>query len=176
MSDIELRLPTSEYESQAEAFKHEFFENEETVINGSALYDQMSFKNWLIHTQNSAKPETVSKDWVVTDSFFAVRKSDGRIVGIIDVRHNIDHPFLAQYGGHIGYSVRPSERRKGYATYMLRLALEHAKSIGLIKVMLGCYQDNTASIKTIEKCGGDLAETKPYTDGKSMNIYWVDIV
>ncbi len=176
MDAIELRFPAIEHESRAEEFKNEFFQNGETVINGSSLYDQMAFQDWLVAVKNNANAETASKDWVVTTAFLAFRKSDNSVVGIIDIRHSIDHPFLAQYGGHIGYAVRPSERRKGYATQMVNLALDYAKSIGLQKVMLGCYTDNTASVKTILNCGGVLTKTKPYADGKPMNIYWIDIV
>ena len=78
-------------------------------------------------------------------------------------------------GGHIGYAIRPHERRKGYAAEMLRLALAYAKNIGLESVMLGCYCDNTASKKTIEKCGGILTETKPYMDGTMMDVYWIEL-
>ena len=176
MDAIQLKLPALEDESRAEEFKNEFFANGEKVINGSALYDQMEYREWLIHTNHCANAETVSDDWVVSTNFFAVRKSDEHIVGIIDIRHSLDHPFLAQYGGHIGYAVRPSERQKGYATQMLKLALDYAKSIGLNKVMLGCYADNASSIKTINKCGGVLTETKPYADGKPMNVYWIALV
>jgi predicted acetyltransferase len=147
----------------------------EPVINGSALFDRMEFREWLGANRRNRDPGTVGKDWVTASTFFAVRTSDGKIVGMIDVRHNLDNKFLADYGGHIGYSVCPSERRKGYAVRMLTLALEYAKTLGIPRVMLGCYADNIASIKTIVRCGGVLAGTKPYTDGKPMHVYWIDI-
>ncbi|MDF2479475.1 MAG: hypothetical protein K0S24_4958 [Sphingobacterium sp.] len=87
----------------------------------------------------------------------------------------LNNVFLTQYGGHIGYAVRPSERKKGYAIKMLTMALEYAKSLGLQKVMLGCYSNNVASIKTITKCGGVLTKSKPYADGTPMNVYWVSL-
>ncbi len=65
------------------------------------------------------------------------------------------------------------QRRRGYANANPEDGFEHAKRIGLSRVMLGCYSDNIASVKTIEKCGGVLAETKPYADGKPMNVYWI---
>ncbi|NFN85952.1 GNAT family N-acetyltransferase [Clostridium sporogenes] len=102
-----------------------------------------------------------------------MRKTDNKIIGIIDIRHNINNDFLAAYGGHIGYSVCPSERRKGYATQMLKMALEFERTIGLEKVMLGCYSDNIASIKTIERCGGIRTEEKLYIDKKPMYVYWI---
>lgn len=118
-------------------------------------------------------------------TFFAVRKRDLKIVGIIDIRHKLGNDFLVQYGGQVGYSVRPSEREKGYATEILKMGMEYAKSLSIEKLMIACFSDNLPSIKTIVKCGGILFETKPYTDGqlvniphsenKLVNIYWIDI-
>ncbi|HON10797.1 MAG TPA: GNAT family N-acetyltransferase, partial [Chitinispirillaceae bacterium] len=99
--------------------------------------------------------------------------------------HNLNNEFLAQYGGHIGFSVRPCERKKGYGTEILRMGLLYAKSLGIKKVMLGCFSDNLPSARTIEKCGGILTETKKYLDNqvyhiddmmeKFINIYWIDL-
>lgn len=112
---------------------------------------------------------------MAASTFFAIRKSDEKIIGMIDIRHNLNNEFLAQFGGHIGYSVRPHERKKGYATVMLLQALDYVRHLDLHKVMLGCYSYNLASKKTIEKCGGKLAEVKPYLDGKSMDVYWITL-
>jgi predicted acetyltransferase len=175
MNEILLISPEPEHRAMAEEFKREFFDCGETVINGSALLDRMEYPDWLEHIRRAQNPETAGPDWVVADTFLACRKSDGKLVGIIDIRHSLDNAFLAAYGGHIGYSVRPGERRKGYAASMLRQALTYSISLGLSAVMLGCYADNLASQKTIEKCGGVLTETKPYLDGKPMLIYWIKL-
>lgn len=176
MEDICLIRPEPADRAAAEAFKQEFFDNGESVINGSALFDQMDYSSWLALVRQNSNAATVRDDWVVASTFFARRKTDGKLVGIIDIRHSLGQPFLAQYGGHIGYAVRPTERRKGYATQMLRLALTYAKEeLGLSRVMLGCYTDNEGSNRTIVRCGGRLMETKPYTDGKPMHIYWITI-
>lgn len=92
-------------------------------------------------------------------TFLALRKESGRaegiphIVGNIEIRHRLN-PALEELGGHIGYSVRPSERRKGYAVRMLRETLAFARGLGLERVMLDCDADNTGALKTILKCGG----------------------
>ena len=176
MLEIELQLPTQQHKKLAEEYKQEFFQQHELTINGSALLDQMDYNEWLLNTENNSRSETVRSDWVVATTYFAVRKFDNKIIGMIDIRHSLNNEFLTKYGGHIGYSVRPTERRKGYATEMLKMGLEYAKSLNIKKVMLGCYVDNVPSILTIKKCGGILDETKPYADGKLMNIYWINLV
>jgi predicted acetyltransferase len=93
---------------------------------------------------------------------------------MIDIRHSLNE-FLSKYGGHIGYGVRPSERNKGYATQMLRMALQYLKQIGLTKVMLACYQENVASRRTIEKCNGVLEREFLHSDGKTVQVFWITI-
>jgi predicted acetyltransferase len=95
-----------------------------------------------------------------------------KILGWIQIRHHIEHPNLREYGGHIGYGIRPSERRKWYATEMLHLALIEAQKIGLDRVMLGCYDDNIGSIRAIEKNGG-IFERYTEHEGKKSRRYWI---
>ena len=180
MNKIEFQLPALLHKQAAENFKSEFFEIQEHFIPGSAMLDQMEYEQWLIHNTNNRHENTVNSGWVVATTFFAVRECDRKIIGMIDIRHNLGNEFLAQYGGHIGFSVSPGERKKGYATEMLKMGLEYAKSLNIKKVMLGCYSDNIPSVRTIEKCNGKLSETKyytedniPYADGKHINIYWI---
>ena len=175
METIRLVLPTMEHREAAEQYKQEFFENGQETINGSAQLHNMEYIEWLKNIQNNRCAQTVRADWVIADTFFAVRESDNQIIGMIDIRHSLDNEFLTQFGGHIGYSVRPSQRRKGYAADMLRQALDYARSIPLSKVMLGCFSDNIASINTIRKCGGVLTKTSTYLDNRSINIYWIEL-
>lgn len=171
-----LEFPTMNHEKAAIQFKNEFFEHGERVINGSALLDQMEYSEWLKNVQNNANPETVRGDWVQATTFFAVRSFDKKIIGMVDIRHNLNNDFLMNYGGHIGYAVRPSERRKGYGTQILAMAIDYAREIGLKRVMLGCHSDNIASLCTIEKCGGICTENKIAFDQKPMKVYWFDLL
>ena len=157
------------------ALKREFLEAGEAVMNGSALLDQMEFDEWLANCIRNSNPATVRDDWAVASTFFAVRPSDGAVGGMIDIRHSLATDFLKQYGGHIGYSVRPTERRRGYATEMLALALERCRELGITSVRLGCYASNEASIRTIMANGGTLIEEKPYLDGIPMHIYSITL-
>jgi len=185
MDEIELQLPTLQHKIAAENFKSDFLEMQEPVIYGSALFDKMEYEQWLTLNTNNRQESTVSFDWVTATTFFAVRKRDLKIVGVIDIRHNLENEFLTQYGGHVGYSVRPSERKKGYATEILKMGIEYAKTLNIENLMIACFSDNIPSIKTIIKCGGVLSETKLYTNGqlvnipnseeKLVNIYWINL-
>lgn len=88
----------------------------------------------------------------VTNTFL-VGVVDGVIVGRLSLRHTLND-FLARVGGHIGYGVIPSQRRNGYATAMLRQAIPICASLGITRALLTCDEDNLASRKVIETCGG----------------------
>ena len=83
---------------------------------------------------------------------------------------------MKQFGGNIGYRIRPTERRKGYNKMNLYLGLIEAKKIGLDKVMLDCDVENLGSSKTMEALGGKLERTEidPY-DGILTSVYWINV-
>ena len=144
--------PDKEHKNKALDFKQEFLDNNEKIINGSELLDQMDdYDEWLKSVTDNISPETVNPNWVVTDTFFAIDEND-EIVGIIDFRHTLND-FLKDFGNS-GYSVRPSKRRKGYATEMLKQVIEVAKESGLSEIHLSVERTNEPSIKTIKKNGG----------------------
>lgn len=153
MQDIQLVFPNPEMESAALAFKQEFYDHGEKTINGSYKFDneKYSYGEWLEIIHNNLDPEKYNPKFGFSHTLFAVNDS-GRIVGIINFRHAITDFY--RDSGHIGYSVRPSERNKGYATEMLRQVLEIAKRQGLSEVYITCKKSNEASRKTIiQNCG-----------------------
>ena len=100
---------------------------------------------------------------------------DGRVLAVSNLRHDLND-FLRHEGGHIGYSVRPSERGKGYATLMVKLVLKKAKQLGLERVLITCDKDNVASAKVIQKNGGTLeCETMSKRRGKMKQLYWIEL-
>lgn len=175
MGDIILVKPAKQHEAAALDYMQEHFSVGEHDLHGTSLLEKMNtYDDWLQHLDRQSSADTVSTGWVVSSTLFAVDKTRDRLIGVVDIRHELND-FLANYGGHIGYGVRPSERRKGYATEILRLGLEFCKSINLKKVMLACYKDNVASCKTIAKNGGVLESEHPHSDGKTIQIYWITL-
>jgi len=102
---------------------------------------------------------------------FRVGVVDDRIVGRASIRHRLT-PYLLEVGGHIGYCVRPADRRQGHATAMLRLSLDLVRDLGVDRALVTCDDDNVGSIRTIERCGGKLEDTRSDA-GVPKRRYWV---
>ncbi|MBL7141442.1 MAG: GNAT family N-acetyltransferase [Planctomycetes bacterium] len=112
--------------------------------------------------------------YVPASTYWLVR--DGRdVVARSSLRHRLTAHLLHE-GGHIGYSVRPAERGKGYGTAVCRLTIERARALGLGRVLITCDADNPASARIIEKCGGVYEnEVRSRATGKMKRRYWVDL-
>lgn len=96
-----------------------------------------------------------------------------KVLGAINIRHRLNELFL-NYGGQIGYGIRPSERRKGYGKEILRLGLEACREIGLERVLICCNEDNEGSIRTVLSNGGLLYSKGVYGDENILK-YWITV-
>lgn len=176
--DITLVTPTIAYKEQALDMVAEFVEYN-SPINGdgflSGFLRDSSYEAWVEQLEAASAPATCPVGHAPSLTYFGVRESDGRIVGMIDLRLKLnDH--LRTHGGHIGYAVRPTERGKHYAANMLKAALEIYKERGVSDLLLICSKDNAASAKVITNCGGVLKD-EIYSDiyGEILQRYTVEL-
>ena len=111
----------------------------------------------------------------VPDSTYWLVREDGTVLGVSNLRHRLD-AALEDYGGHIGYTIRPSERRKGYGTRLLELTLAKARERGLERVLITCDPENIGSVRVIQKNGGVLASESYSERAKRMTSrYWIEL-
>lgn len=171
----ELRLvrPAEEHLEEVRAYREEFLADESTMDGAGPLRRYEDPADWLEAVRRYEDPATVPEGKVVATEFLCLR--DGRILGMIQVRHRLNE-YLEKYAGHIGYSVRPSERRKGVATKMLALALPYCRALGLQRVMICCQPRNEGSRKTILANGGVYARTVHEPDRNvDLEQYWIEL-
>lgn len=153
-------FPTIDYKDKAIEYINEFYEYD-SEINGSGSLDRFlqesTYEKWLEKLVDAMDIANMQENKVPDLTYFYVRESDDRIVGMINIRLALND-FLRKEGGHIGYSVRPTERRKGYGTDMLAEGIMVCERIGIHEVLVSCDKENIASSGVIKNCGGVLKD------------------
>ncbi|MEG0253977.1 MAG: GNAT family N-acetyltransferase [Vagococcus sp.] len=174
--ELVLVKPTIDMIKEIEAYRLEF----DTTINGiegaSLLAEYEDIGEWLDYLKKCENEETLLReDFVPAYQYMLVRKNDNKIIGFSHFRIKLNS-FLLNYGGNIGYSIAPSERRKGYGEKMLAEVLKEAPKFNLDKLLLTCDESNLASMRVIEKNQGVL-ENKLFIEDKNKWIrrYWITI-
>jgi len=162
-----LKKPHEEMKKEIIAFNEEWEKAGEKLVPYAARLRGMDFDEWLSSERQLEKHAPIG---FVKASLYFLMDGD-RILGAIDIRHTLNE-YLIGVGGHIGYGVRPSERRKGYATLMLSLALPIAKELGLKRILITCNKGNEASEKTILKNGGIL-ENEIEDGDEIVKRFWI---
>lgn len=172
--ELELVFPSEKYRKQVEEYLQEFLDNNEYDIPGDGGLDKIKdFDEWLKKVQNDVSENIIENEQVPATVYLTVRKSDNRIVGNVQIRHFLNESLL-KYGGHIGDAVRPSERKKGYATEQIRLALKKCKELGIDNVLMDCNKLNVGSAKSIKNNGGIL-ENEVIIGDKCVQRYWISL-
>ena len=174
MDELFLIAPSMAYERQIRAYRAEILADGEGVDGGGGLDAFEDVADWLAYLALKSRPDTCPADRVPDSTYLCVRRADNRVVGMANIRHTLND-LLLQWGGHIGYSIRPDERGKGYAKQQLRLTLDKCRALGLTRVLVTCDETNKRSRHTIEACGGQYEDSRPDSDGAPTRRYWIDI-
>lgn len=170
---LKLVFPTEEFEEEWKSIIKEFGAFNEKVKPFALKGPIDNYERYLENARRYSKGDEIEKGRVPADVFFLVHEGDKRILGAIDIRYGLNE-YLFGVGGNIGYSVRPSERQKGYATEILKLGLEICKEKGMDKVLITCNKRNVASAKVIIKNGGVLENEIPDGD-EIVQRFWIEI-
>lgn len=175
MEEFILLRPTDEYAGQIIQYKQEFLEAGDSMDGCGPLPRLENIEEYTQMCRDYEDPERVPEHLVPATQFLFVRKCDNRLIGMIQVRHRFND-YLEKYAGHIGYSVRPSERRKGYAKKMLKMTLPFCKDLGISRVLISCIDGNIGSEKTILANGGVYESTvcEPHK-GRILKRFWITL-
>lgn len=173
MEEFILIRPMSEYASQIKEYRQEFLNVGDSMDGTGSLRRIEDPEEYIKVSREFEDPTKVPPHLVPATQFFFIRKSDNKLVGMLQVRHYFND-YLEKFGGHIGYSVRPSERRKSYAKEMLKTALPFCKEVGLEKVLITCIDGNIGSEKAILANGG-VYETTVHEPNENVELkrFWI---
>lgn len=159
----------------AKEYREEFLRNSDTMDGCSNLRRFEKMEDWYDWICRAEHRETCPPNWMPDNQFISIRKSDGKLIGMADIRHELNEAARNLFGG-IGYSIRASERGQGYATEQLHLATEICRTMGMDRLLVTCHKENTASARTILKNGGILEnEVVDERNGEVLQRYWISL-
>lgn len=177
MNDLKLVLPSKDDKESALLMLDEIKAVDAGLpwqYSGLAnLEEATSYEDWVKEKANEKNGIDLRDGYVPCTTLFLKRMSDNKVCGSISIRHELNE-FLFNFGGHIGYSVTPSERGKGYGKLQLKMALEIASYLGIEKCLITADKTNTLSNKTIISEGGVL-ENIVMWNNEPLNRYWINL-
>lgn len=144
--------PSKEYEQEALEYINEFYEYNSDINGTGGLQRYLdNYDKWLEKLEED-RTRIPNEEKVPAETYFLVRENDNKIVGMINIRLTLNEN-LKKFGGHIGCSIRPTERKKGYNKVNLYLGLLCCKEHGISEVLMDCDKSNLGSAKTMQALG-----------------------
>ena len=172
MESIKLVFPTKNHEKLIEDFVKEC-KTYPTEMDGMSNVAEIPFFEWLEKVKLDYAGLSNDPSRVPATTFLVF--NDNTLVGFVNIRHVLN-PFLNRVGGHIGYMVRPLQRRKGFAKALLKEALKYCKyELKLRSVLVTCDHDNEASKRTIRANGGNYENTVNDETYGEVERYWINL-
>lgn len=171
-SRVSLVKPSSDFHEAYIAFYEEWKASGEHMVPFVIKKEPYNFSEMLHYLTAAELDETISELGVPHSTYWLI-DGEQKVVGVVNIRHRLNQRLL-DVGGHIGYGIRPSERRKGHATAILSLALEKARERGLHKVLVTCDKENTGSERAIVKNGGVLESEFTMENGNVVKRFWIE--
>ncbi|MCJ8008483.1 GNAT family N-acetyltransferase [Lederbergia wuyishanensis] len=171
MSQIKLVEPSMKYRESYLDMIAEWHEANENVVPFVLKMETDNFEKMVQELKGFSQGMGIPETFVPHTTYWLMNEHEN-IIGVINIRHYLNERLI-HIGGHIGYGVRPSERKKGYATMMLRLALEKAKDMDMKEVLITCDKENIGSAKTIISNGGQLESEVETEDGRIAQRFWI---
>ena len=162
---MEYRLPSIKDKKMILEYIKDHYDNNERSISASNMLTSMQYEDWVEKIKSNK--EIPDANWGRSITYLVI--DNEKLIGLLNIRYELSNDMRMKYGD-IGYSVAPIYRRKGYATKMLKYALEVCKELGMKSVILGCYKSNIASSKTIIKNGGSLIKSIKDSDYYEIKI------
>lgn len=171
--NVFLARPTIELQKQYMEFYQEWKNSGEEMIPWVIQKDPSDFPAMVQSVLDQEKAEGLPEGWVPDSTYWLVTE-DQEVVGAVNIRHSLTEK-LFNCGGHIGYGIRPSARRKGYATKLLAMSLEKSKELGIDRALVVCDATNEASERTILNNGGVRDVDYIEEDGNVVRRFWIEI-
>lgn len=169
---MRLARPLEIEEHAFNAFINEFTAAGEDLVPYSLNQKDMNFPAYIASLNDESMGKNLPENWVPASTYFLM-DDENEICAAVSIRHRLTDALLIE-GGHIGYGVRPSARKRGYGTTLLELALDKLKEMGVEKALLTCDKSNIHSARIIQKNGGEL-ESEVEKDNKVVQRYWIQI-
>lgn len=167
-----LVTPTAELQNEYLDYYREWIASGEDIVPWVVSKDPADFPGMVQFLLDNERGVNLREGWVPDSTFWLVAGDKKKVIGVVNIRHRLTE-YLFNCGGHIGYGIRPSERRNGYATRILALSLVKAKELGIDKALVVCDESNIASERTIVNNGGIPDTDYTMEDGNVVKRYWI---
>ncbi len=169
---VKLVKPTISYSEQIIKYREIFLKNREMIHGSSSLDNYSDLTEWFKKLEIMENIDTVPACHVPSNTYLLVT-ADDTLIGMVSIRHSLNEN-LKIIGGHIGYSIHPKFRKKGYGTKQLSLALEECKKLNINKVLITCSSTNIGSKKIIKNNNGIYMDSNQFKD-EIIERYWIKL-